>query len=110
MFSSLMNYAKGAAQPEEEEIRVEKLLIHPIKSARGISVDSAEYDQRENWLRCRSSIEAYEFGTDGFKLDRRWLIIDSRTNWWVPLVSSVRCVADGEQLSDMSQDIQGQHG
>ncbi|KAH9949331.1 MOSC N-terminal beta barrel domain-containing protein [Amylocystis lapponica] len=44
------------------EVRVSKILIHPIKSCRGTAVSEARYT------------------TEGLENDRRWCVIDAKTN------------------------------
>ncbi|EPQ31731.1 uncharacterized protein PFL1_01064 [Pseudozyma flocculosa PF-1] len=53
--------ASNHAQSLEKELEIKQILIHPIKSCRGTSVQQTEYDH------------------SGLKFDRTWLIIDAET-------------------------------
>ena len=65
--SNLLGFSKDTAQSEsrynstQKSIAIKQLFIHPIKSCRGISVESSEYDEA------------------GLKYDRTWLIVDNAT-------------------------------
>ena len=65
--SALLNPSASASADEThrsltKDIVISQLFVHPIKSCRGISVDSSTYDQ------------------SGLTYDRMWLIIDAETN------------------------------
>jgi hypothetical protein len=57
--SAINSDAAPSQQVEDGSLSITKLVVYPIKSCKGTSVESSEFDVR------------------GFKFDRRWMVVEA---------------------------------
>ncbi|MEP7213211.1 MAG: MOSC N-terminal beta barrel domain-containing protein [Acidobacteriota bacterium] len=66
-------------------MKISEINIYPVKSLRGIAVDSAAIEDR------------------GLKLDRRWIIVDAKRKFLTqrefPVMAAIEVAVDGEKLT-----------
>ena len=62
--------AQSQQQLEDDTLSITKLVVYPIKSCKGTSVESSEFDVR------------------GFKYDRRWMVIEASNH---KMITALTC-------------------